>query len=71
MIDATAEFFKGELGTIYEISHNYSLKELEEYRRIRMKRKVKEAEEEKKRQEQLRRQREREEFRNKITSKHR
>mgnify|MGYP006916022428 CR=1 FL=1 len=42
MIDITAELFKGELGSIYEMMNHYSLKELAEFRDIRIDRKKKE-----------------------------
>ena len=44
LIDHTAEVFKGELGTIKQIATDYSLKELSEYRDIRLDRKKAEAE---------------------------
>ena len=44
LVDSTASLFKGEMGTIYEIEHNYSLKELAQYRDIRIERLKKEQE---------------------------
>ena len=38
MIDITAEMFKGELGAIYEIENNYTLKQIADYRAVRMER---------------------------------
>ena len=71
MIDLTAELFKGELGTIKEIYENYSLKEIAQFRDVRIERKKKEEEAEKERQEKERRKREREESRMRSRSRRR
>ena len=63
LIEVTAELFKGELGTIYQIEHDYSLKEIDEYRTLRLERKKAEAEEEEKKRKAEQRKREAEEAR--------
>jgi hypothetical protein len=47
MIDMTVEIFKGDLCSIKEVMESYSLKEISEFRDVRVERKKKEEDERK------------------------